>query len=54
MKKILLVDAVIAFHDRNKSLLNRSEFRILTAITGPLEACPGSPDPFSRGIFMPE
>lgn len=34
MKKILLVNAVIAFHDRNKSLLNRSEFQVLTAITG--------------------
>lgn len=33
MKKILLVNAVIAFYDRNKSLLNRSEFQILTAIT---------------------
>jgi DNA-binding response OmpR family regulator len=33
MKKILLVNAVIAFHDRNQSLLNRSEFQILTAIT---------------------
>ncbi|HEY6873611.1 MAG TPA: response regulator [Geobacteraceae bacterium] len=34
MKKILLVNAVIAFFDGNKSLLNRSEFRTLTAITG--------------------
>ena len=34
MKKILLVDSVVAFHDRNKSLLNRSGFQILTAITG--------------------
>jgi DNA-binding response OmpR family regulator len=34
MKKILLVDSVLAFYDRNRSLLNRSEFQILTAITG--------------------
>ena len=34
MKKILLVDSVVAFYDRNKSLLNRSGFQILTAITG--------------------
>jgi DNA-binding response OmpR family regulator len=34
MKKILLVDSVIAFYDRNRSLLNRSEFQIITAITG--------------------
>lgn len=34
MKKILLVNSVVAFHDRNEGLLNRSEFRILTALTG--------------------
>ena len=34
MKKILLVNAVIPFYERNKSLLNRSEFRTVTAITG--------------------
>jgi DNA-binding response OmpR family regulator len=34
MKKILLVNSVIAFFDRNKGLLNRSEFQILTAVTG--------------------
>ena len=34
MKKILLADSIIAFHDRNKNFLNRSGLRILTAATG--------------------
>jgi len=34
MKKIILVNSIIAFFDRHKSLLNRSEFQILTAATG--------------------
>lgn len=34
MKKILLVNSVIVFHERNKGLLSRSEFTILTALTG--------------------
>jgi DNA-binding response OmpR family regulator len=34
MKKILLVNTVVTFYNRNKSLLNRAEFRILTANSG--------------------
>jgi CheY-like chemotaxis protein len=34
MKKILLVNSVIVFHEKNGSFLDRTDFRILTAITG--------------------
>ena len=34
MKKILLVNSLIVFYEKNKGLLSRSDFQIFTAITG--------------------
>ncbi|HLO26770.1 MAG TPA: response regulator, partial [Geobacteraceae bacterium] len=34
MKKILLVNSVILYYEKNKSLLNRSEFEVFTAVSG--------------------
>jgi CheY-like chemotaxis protein len=34
MKKILLVNSLIVFNEKNKGLLNRSDFQVFTAVTG--------------------
>ncbi len=34
MKKILLVNSVIVFHEKHKGLLNRADLRIFTAVSG--------------------